>query len=179
VVVVGDGLTVQLDRVPLRRVLAEVARQAGLPGSGSDAAGDALVSDRFRDLPLADRIQQLLGGQPKVLVSGRAQVAPGAPARWRISEILVLSKAKPPAGDQPAGDPGLTALVDPAPRMRLQALEQWAQQRQGDAVDPLTYALVDPDVQVRALAQALWERLLAPPPPASPLSSPPGRGQGR
>lgn len=39
--------------------------------------------------------------------------------------------------------------------VRLQALELWAQQP-GDALDPVTYALVDGDEQVRARAQELW-----------------------
>lgn len=60
--------------------------------------------------------------------------------------------------------------------MRIQTLEQWAQQRQGDSVDPLTYALVDPDEQVRARAQELWERVLAAQAATSTLSSPRGRG---
>jgi hypothetical protein len=59
--------------------------------------------------------------------------------------------------------------------VRLQALEAWAQQRQGDGVDPWTYALVDPDEQVRARAQELWERLLATP---AAVPAPP-EGQAR
>lgn len=35
------------------------------------------------------------------------------------------------------------------------------QQRAGDSVDALTYALVDPDERVRARAQGLWEEALA------------------
>jgi hypothetical protein len=43
--------------------------------------------------------------------------------------------------------------------VRLQALEVWAQQP-GDALDPVTYALVDGDEHVRARAQELWEQQL-------------------
>jgi hypothetical protein len=43
----------------------------------------------------------------------------------------------------------------PDATVRLQALELWAQQP-GDALDPVTYALVDGDEQVRARAQELW-----------------------
>jgi hypothetical protein len=43
--------------------------------------------------------------------------------------------------------------------VRLQALELWAQQP-GDALDPVTYALVDGDESVRARAQELWEQQL-------------------
>jgi hypothetical protein len=43
--------------------------------------------------------------------------------------------------------------------VRLQALEVWVQQP-GDALDPVTYALVDGDESVRARAQELWEQQL-------------------
>jgi HEAT repeat protein len=44
---------------------------------------------------------------------------------------------------------------------RIRALEQWAAQSDGSSVDPLTYALVDEDEQVRARAQELLEEALA------------------
>jgi hypothetical protein len=44
--------------------------------------------------------------------------------------------------------------------MRLQALEQWAQ-RPGEALDPVTYGLVDEDESVRTRAQELYEQHLA------------------
>jgi hypothetical protein len=40
---------------------------------------------------------------------------------------------------------------------RLQALEFWAQQR-GEALDPVSLALVDEDESVRTRAQELWEQ---------------------
>jgi hypothetical protein len=43
--------------------------------------------------------------------------------------------------------------------VRLQALELWAKQP-GDALDPVTYALVDGDESVRARAQELYEQQL-------------------
>jgi HEAT repeat protein len=177
VLVAADRLTVQLDRVPLPLVLAQLAHQAGLQVAGSAAAEGVLVSVSFRDLPLAEGIQRLLGHQPHVLAYARAPAAPGAPGRWRLSEIILLSKAQPPA--EPAGDPGIPALEAPNPQVRIQALEQWAQQHQGDAVDPLTYALVDPDEQVRARPQALWERMLATPAGTAPPAAPPEGGGGR
>lgn len=42
---------------------------------------------------------------------------------------------------------------------RLQALEQWAQ-RPGEALDPVTYGLVDEDESVRTRAQALYQEQL-------------------
>ena len=54
----------------------------------------------------------------------------------------------------------LTAARDaPDPATRLQAIEDWARGSR-DALDPVTYALVDPDESVRARAQELWEETL-------------------
>jgi hypothetical protein len=174
--VVGDRLTVQLDRVPLSLVLAEVARQAGLRVSRSEAVAGVLVSASFRGLPLDEGLERLLRAQPHVLAYDPVPATPESPASWRVSEILVFAMAQPPAADQPAGDSAVPVLADPDPQVRIQALEAWVQQRQGDSVDTLTYALVDPEEQVRVRAQELWERLLATPPPASPLPSSPGGG---
>jgi len=171
-------VTAQLDRVPLPLVLAQLARQAGLHVSGGEAAGHVLVSTSFRDLPLAEGIQRLLGDQPHVLVYAGAPAAPRTPPRWRISEIIVLAKAQPPAAAQPAGASKGWGFADPDPEVRIQALEAWVEHRQGDSVDPLTYALVDPDEQVRARAQELWERLLASPQAPPAPAAPPGGGQG-
>jgi HEAT repeat protein len=52
------------------------------------------------------------------------------------------------------------ALNSPDPRVRIRALETWAQ-HPGDKLDPVTYALVDPDESVRARAQELLEAVLA------------------
>ena len=48
---------------------------------------------------------------------------------------------------------------NPDVTVRLQALELWAEQP-GDGIDPLTYALVDEDEQVRTRAEELWEQQL-------------------
>ena len=48
----------------------------------------------------------------------------------------------------------------PDAAVRLQALETWAQQP-GTGIDPLTYALVDEDEEVRARAEELYEQQLA------------------
>ena len=54
------------------------------------------------------------------------------------------------------------AREHPEGTVRLQALETWAQQPSSsqDALDPLTYALVDGDESVRARAQELWAQQL-------------------
>ena len=53
----------------------------------------------------------------------------------------------------------LTTVRDAPPAARLQAIEDWARGSR-DALDPVTYALVDPDESVRARAQELWEETL-------------------
>jgi hypothetical protein len=49
---------------------------------------------------------------------------------------------------------------DPDPSVRLQAIEAWAREPE-ETLDPLTYALVDPDESVRARAQEFLEEALA------------------
>jgi len=51
------------------------------------------------------------------------------------------------------------AREDPDPRVRLHAIETWAI-KPGKSLDPVTYALVDPDETVRARAQQLFEEAL-------------------
>jgi hypothetical protein len=49
---------------------------------------------------------------------------------------------------------------DPDPQVRLEALEQWAR-HSNESLDPLMYALIDPDESVRARAQQLMEQEFA------------------
>jgi hypothetical protein len=83
--------------------------------------------------------------------------------QW-IGELLVLSGQDQPVDREearPVEPTQAEGLGSPDPQVRITALEQWAQHREGDSVDPLSHALVDPDEQVRARAQALWEEALA------------------
>jgi hypothetical protein len=48
---------------------------------------------------------------------------------------------------------------EPDPNVRIQALEAWVQEP-GVSLNPVTYALVDPDESVRARAQELFEQEL-------------------
>jgi hypothetical protein len=64
--------------------------------------------------------------------------------------------------DAPATDVAAwlqAAREDPHPGGRLHALETWAQGPR-DTLDPVTYALVDPDEAVRARAQELLDETL-------------------
>jgi hypothetical protein len=59
-------------------------------------------------------------------------------------------------------DPFISVLAiqdEPDPTARLQALDAWAR-HPGDSLDPVTYALVDPDESVRNRAQELLEQEL-------------------
>src|SRR5712692_7933287 len=69
--------------------------------------------------------------------------------------------ASPYRGNETDLPPGLAAALNDAdPRVRIRALETWAQ-RPGEDLNPVTYALVDPDESVRARAQELLEAVLA------------------
>ncbi|PYM31660.1 MAG: hypothetical protein DME15_16955 [Candidatus Rokuibacteriota bacterium] len=124
----GDRLTVELHRVPLGEVLAELARQARLHVALSEATGHELVSASFRHVPLDQALRRLLGTRSYVLVE---EARRGEPTE---AEVLGHRDSQ----------------------VRITALEQWAQPG-GDSLDPLTNAMVDPYEQVRARAQALWE----------------------
>ncbi|MGH7208302.1 MAG: hypothetical protein ACREIL_02845 [Nitrospiraceae bacterium] len=116
--------------------------------------------------------------------SGRSPDALPAPTKPGLL-LTESSRGIPPASDARA--PSTTASSDRHPReeraaadlaqaeawaqwyaaarehpdvgVRLQALEQWAQQP-GEALDPVTYALVDGDEDVRGRAQDLWAQQL-------------------
>ena len=102
-------------------------------------------------------------GKPYALIQPSASRRSRTDVTTRIVELLVLSPAASDSGH------ALTMLPqDPAaglagsdPQARITALEQWAAQREGLGVDPLTYALVDPDEGVRARAQELFEQAMA------------------
>jgi len=114
----------------------------------------------------------------------RDAIAPSAsPGGMRIPDVAGGGNTAPTARAQPAASTVTTASADeqtnaeqalrPArerwyaevwesPEMRacVQALEVWAQQP-GDTIDPLTFALVDEDEDVRGRAEALYEHQLA------------------
>ena len=72
------------------------------------------------------------------------------------------SPSAPPLAQYQTEDPPpwlAQLLRDPDPNVRIQALDAWARQP-GESLDPVTYALVDPDESVRARAQELLEQEL-------------------
>ncbi len=84
-----------------------------------------------------------------------------APHGWAASRNLTIARA---FGEQYQAEdlpPWLAELFhDPDPNVRAQALDAWARQP-GASLDPVTYALVDPDESVRVRAQEVFEQDLA------------------
>jgi hypothetical protein len=73
---------------------------------------------------------------------------------------IVVDAPREPSQDDPL-PPWLAELFhDPNPNVRLQGLDAWAR-RPTTSLDPVTYALVDPDESVRARAQEILEQELA------------------
>jgi hypothetical protein len=71
--------------------------------------------------------------------------------------------ARVPREQQEADElpPWLAELLHaPDPNVRIQALDAWAREPTA-SLDPVTYALVDPDESVRMRAQEVFERALA------------------
>ena len=115
----------------------------------------------------------LLGcGQSVTAPTERAASPPvvGAPssaaASWASPQASVNASTAialtTPGGDQhnTVDDAWLIAAREnPDPAVRLHALNSWAQ-RPGESLDPVTYALVDPDESIRVRAQELLEQNL-------------------
>jgi hypothetical protein len=162
-VVLGDRLTVQLDLVPLREVLAELARQAKLHLTIDESAGNEPVSASFHDVPLVDGIDRLLGPHAYALLYAPTSPLDGESEPKWIGELIVLSGKDLPADRSEAlqaDQAQAEGLGSPDLQVRLTVLEQWAEQGPETAVNALSQALVDPDEQVRARAQELWEEAL-------------------
>ena len=86
-----------------------------------------------------------------------------AHAPERLAQTATVSAFRYGEGTQTkASDDAWLAAAreDPDPNVRLHALGTWAQ-HPGESLDPVTYALVDPDEAVRARAQELVEEQLA------------------
>ena len=97
-------------------------------------------------------------GQPVSAAARRPPDAAGAPSPAPVPADTPPSNAQPTAeqAQREAREQWFAELREsPDATVRLQALEQWAQQP-GDTINPLTYALVDEDEAVRARAEALY-----------------------
>lgn len=111
------------------------------------------------------------GASPPVAIAASAtEPSQRAPANASASystdlfrKCIEVNRCGAQSIDQPDAadaDSLVAAGQDPDPKVRLHALEVWAQ-RPGESLDPVTSALVDPDESVRARAQELLEQQLA------------------
>jgi hypothetical protein len=99
----------------------------------------------------------------KPVVSANPATSTAPPPRLTLEPASRTSAAVPTQHDVPVSAEvaswldGVDQNLDP--HMRLAALEVWAGGPR-ESLDPVTYALVDPDESVRARAQELWEQEL-------------------
>lgn len=182
-------LTAHINRIPLRVVLEELARQVPLRLSVSGEWGDHPVTAHFRGLPLDEALARLLAGFSYALTYAPASYGAGSAATKQIGELMVFAAATATKDSRSreaadlARTPGTAppqrpdqaqaaVLLDTPPEwaavlqhadkeVRLEALQHWAGQGAATPLDPLTHALVDPDESVRARAGELVERVWA------------------
>jgi len=110
-----------------------------------------LIQDRGSSRPSAARAAAADS------LSNRSEALSGGTVSRNLSPATAPA-VQPPAEDRP---PWLAELFNsPNPNVRIQGLDAWAR-RPGASLDPVTYALVDPDESVRARAQELFEQELA------------------
>jgi hypothetical protein len=87
-------MTADFDRIPLRLVLEELARQLPLRMSLSEAWHDHPVTAHFRGLPLDEALARLLTGLPYgLIIYDPAPSATHSPATKQVVELLVSGKA--------------------------------------------------------------------------------------
>lgn len=158
-------LSVSAEKVPLARILREVAHQTGLEIQGLESV-EADVSVRFSGLPLRDGLLALLAHVNYILIKERSQQGSTRPTR-----ALVLGRAATPPPEtipdeeraKPAGEiatqeePGgmLAALVaDPHPSLRQWAVERLAEKGDEEAFIRLLETLEDENPEVRQAALA-------------------------
>jgi hypothetical protein len=118
------------------------------------------------------RVTYILGLLALVVWGGLASGWRSSPDRSAQSDPLATTSTTTPtypgglaafhAEPAETGQPPklVAALNDPDPRVRIRALETWAK-HPGEDLNPVTYALIDPDESVRARAQELLEAVLA------------------
>jgi hypothetical protein len=92
---------------------------------------------------------QAMAGERRGRGSGPGETRPNVASRVAVRDE--------DSRDDVLMSPGLRHHSNPA--IRLYALEAWAL-RPGPTLDPVTYALVDPDDSVRTRAQEILEELL-------------------
>ena len=173
-------VSADVDRVPLRLVLEQLAREVPLRFTTSEAVRDHPVNAHFRDLPLNEALARLLAGLAYAAVIYDTTVSiDGSAGATRAVELLVMDRASgsksvqssvsspvtisslPPSGAVDVPPDLQAALQNPDREIRLEALQRVAQQGAATAMNALTQALIDPDEQVRARAQQLVDQVFA------------------
>ena len=145
----GDRLTAQVSRTPLRLVLIELRRQAGIHGQLLDPADEDMVSESFRDTPLPEAIARLLNGRSFVIYRD-------GPTRDEATDATRLQ---------------LVIL----PRTHAAApIARPSDEQDSTSIDDLAQAMVDPDEKTRIRAQILFEQALVNKPavPSAPGPTP-------
>lgn len=158
--------------MPEAPVSGHSTRSAG--AVASSPAGDAASTGPVpHELTRHDRTQTTqLGPTPQPAALPGARLTDASPATSSDHDARVQTAASP--GNTEQSDARADAdqvqrearrrwfeavRENPDTTVRLQALALWAEQP-GEGIDPLTYALVDEDEQVRARAEELWEEQL-------------------
>ena len=134
----GNRLTARIVRVPLRLVVDELRRQAGIHAQLLDPDDNDTVSETFSDKPLVEGIAQLLNGRSFLIEHLTARIrhttSPAAPLK-----LVILPRVNAVPLGNPIASTNATTLV----------------------LNDLTQAMVDPDETVRARAQERFEQTLA------------------
>lgn len=180
----GDRMSVKIDQVSLREVLAELARQVPLTVYLAGPVAQEPVAMTFRNLPLEEGVKRILEGKQYVLIHNRpySSSSNGAHGGGRIAKILVMPRVGSPSGmtametkistplvvtpvrqtvTPVAKDPKAVQLRRQAleakdPADRAKALEALSEQGKGEEVLPvLAKALQDKDETVREFAREL------------------------
>jgi len=94
----GDRMSVKIDQVSLREVLAELARQVPLTVYVAGPVAEEPVAMTFRNLPFEKGVRQILEGKQYVLIHDRPYSANGAHGEGRIVKILIMPRVGSPSG---------------------------------------------------------------------------------
>lgn len=137
VVVQGDRLSGRIEHAPLRGVLAELRRQAGIQSEFIDPADNDTVTQAFEAVPLVEALSLLLNGRSFAIFHDAAPTGEGATQQPRGLRLVILPRA---------------GVVAPATRVAVA--------NAAPDLNDLAQAMVDPDEGVRTRAQEMFEEAL-------------------
>ena len=125
----GERLTVALERAPMGRVLAELARQAGIRVDFPPSMQNDAVWASFEDMPLEQGISRLLAGYSFAIFHGSASTTPVPPDPHREMQLVVLPK------DERVGSPQQSSALMAISPQAAASPKQSSQQREGAGLD--------------------------------------------